>query len=282
VKLSTRLRRPAEAAADPAPDGPPSPPTPPRGSPVAAYAGILDGQTLWLAIPAAPGTLALRDEGGAVHPLASDLPEDDPAYRSVRASLLDLPGQDDATYDAVLVPGSGRAPRTIWTAPLNRGPTRVPPSRSGAWQFSLGRAEDGTLRVRRRRREPGCDVLAMDVTEEGLVLTLAAGDGDLLVLEDDEVVATFPVTPLDGAGVALLTEPELPEPRGQLVRLALGTAGARVPLRRWNNDLTNPGAAVLLPQLHGADPDIPTLRLRYAPDGTLGARMVGRPEDGAP
>ena len=64
MKLSSRRRREPEVA--PAGDAPSPPPGPPRGSPVAAYAGILDGGTLWLAVEAPPGSLALRDDAGEI------------------------------------------------------------------------------------------------------------------------------------------------------------------------------------------------------------------------
>jgi hypothetical protein len=133
VKIATRLRRSTAGTAGPA----------------SAYVGILDGETLWLAVDATPGRLALRDPAGAVHLLTGDSPDDDPAHLSVRASLLDLPGADDVTYDVVLVPADGGAPRPVSTAPLVPGRTVVPPARSGTWHFGLRRADDGTLQVRR-------------------------------------------------------------------------------------------------------------------------------------
>jgi len=54
------------------------------------------------------------------------------------------------------------------------------------------------------------------------------------------------------------------------VRLAVGA----LPLRRWANDLRDAQAAVLLPQLDIDGEDV--LRLRWAPDGTLTARLLER------
>ena len=275
MKLTSRLRR----ADDEAPaDAPPPPPGPPRGAPVAAYAGILDGRTLWLAIEAAPGTLALRDATGGVHPLTSDLPEHDPAYRDVRADLLGLPGEDETAYDVVLVPTGGRAPRLVWIAPFPAGPTRVPPSPDGRWQLGLGRTEEGLLRIRRSRPAPGLDVLDLAVTEDGLRITVAAGDPgeptELRLVEDSTVLAAYPLTRDGDRRIAVITEAELPEGSGQLGRLLAGD----LPLRRRANDLTNPNQAVLLPVLFGADPDLARLRLRWSPEGHLVARVVDRNE----
>lgn len=247
---------------------------------MAAYAGILDGHTLWLAIDAAPGTLALRDAAGEVHPLPTDLPEQDPAYRDVRADLLGLPGEDEAAYDVVLVPAGGRAPRLVWVAPFPAGPTRVPPSPDGRWQLGLGRTDEGMLRVRRSRPAPGLDVLDLAVTEAGIRITLPAGDPDdadpaeLRLVEDDTVLAAYPLTVDGDRRVAVLTEAELPEGTGQLGRLLVGD----LPLRRRANDLVNPNQAVLLPVLFGDDPDLARLRLRWSPEGHLVGRIVDRNE----
>jgi hypothetical protein len=116
-------RQPAEAAdvaTEQVADVPPPPPTPPRGAPVAAFAGVLDGRSLWLAVDARPGSLALRETGsGDVIALSGDLPEDQPAYRSTRVDLAELPiSTDEAAYDVVVVPSGGRSPKPVWTPPL--------------------------------------------------------------------------------------------------------------------------------------------------------------------
>lgn len=242
---------------------------------MAAYAGILDGESLWLALEATPGTIGLRDEAGEVHPLRSDLAEDDPEYRSVRAGLLDLPGEDEQAYEVVLVPPGGRGERLVWTAPFPSNPTRVPPSRDGRWQLSLGRTEEGTLLVRRTRPAPALDVLDLAVSEDGIRVTFVGGHAtELRLVAGDTVLARYPVTRDGDRQVATITEPELPEAAGQLVRLVAG----ELPLRRRANDLATPNNAVLLPVLLGDDLEVARLRLRWSPDGYLVARIVARDE----
>ena len=280
MRLTTRLRRAAEEA-PPAPDGPPPPPGPPPGSPVAAYVGILDGQTLWLAVDAAPGTLALRDDDGQVHPLTSDLPEDDPTYRSVRADLREIlestPG-DAGGYDVVLVPGSGREPRQVWVAPFPRRPTRVPPSRDGRWQLAMIRTAEGMLRVRRRRPAPGIEVLDLAEDPTSVRVAFAATDADRLdLVEEETVLASYPLTREGDRSVAVLTEAGLPEGTGQLVRLQVGD----LPLRRRANDLVAPNSAVLLPVLTSEETGHARLRLRWGQDVALFARIVDEDEDEA-
>lgn len=241
---------------------------------MAAYAGILDGESLWLAVGATPGSLALREDGsGAVHPLRSDLVEDDPAYRSVRADLRDLPGGGETAYDVVLVPPSGRSPQLVWIAPFPKSPVRVPPTRDGRWQFGLARTDEGMLRIRRTQAAPGLDVLDLSVDEAGIRITFADTDAtELRMLEDDTVLATYPVAD----STAVLTDAALPEGSGQLGRLLVGD----LPLRRRANDLANPNQAVLLPVLFGEDPDLGRLRLRWSPEGHLMARIVDPDESG--
>ncbi len=278
MKLSTRVRR-ATAAADSAPDrtpgqapeAPPPPPGPPRGSPVAAYAGVLDGHTLWLAVEPTAGTLALRDAEGDVHPLHSDLPEDDPAYRSVRADLLDLPGDAEGGYDVVVVRGSGRAPRTVWTAPFARTLARIPPAPDGRWQFALARTDEGMLRVRRSRPAPGLEVLDLAVDETGIRIAFAATDAtELRLVADGTELASYPVIRDGDRAAAVLTGPELEEDTDQVAQLLVGD----LPLRRRRNDLANAQQAVLLPVLFGDDPEHARVRLRWSPDGALVARLV--------
>lgn len=243
-----------------------------------AYAGILDGRSLWLALEPLPGAIALRDAAGVVHTLPSDLPEHDPSYRSVRVDLLALPGEEEQAYDVVVVPPDGRAPRTVWTPPLPRTPMRVPIAPGRAWQLDLARTEEGMLRVRRVRAARGVDVVAIALAEDGIRLSLAPVDDvplELVALEDDAVVATFPVERDGDTLTTLITADGLPEGHDQLVRWGLGSADRWVPLRRMVNDLAKPNAAVLLPVLTVPGSDEHRLRLRYAPDGTLAARVVG-------
>lgn len=268
----------------------PAPPTPPPGAPVVAYAGILDGEHLWLAVAAAPGTLALRDVAtGDVHALVSDLPEDGLAHRSVRADLTALPGTDAATYDAVLVPTGGGSPVPVWAPPpAGDTPLTTPPTRDGRWQLDLARAADGTLQVTRRPLGPSAELLALSVAGDGLHLLLGGvpAAGELLLLtRAGEVRAAFPLQP-DGDRVrAVLTVAGLPEGGPRFATVAVGTAQAPVPVRRRHNGLADPNPAVVLPELFGEDPERPRLRLRYAADGRLTVRLpdpgAGRDETGA-
>lgn len=286
MRLSPRLRRAGDA--DPASPTPasdaPARPTPPRGSPVAAYAAVLDGRTFWLALEPVPGTLGLREEAGEVHVLPSDLPDDDPAYLSVRADLLAIPGDGERSYDVVVVDNELAA--TVWTAPFEPTPMRTPVAPGGSWQFALERTEAGMLRVRRSRPAPRCDLLRIDLTASGVRLTLAPPSAShdaqlsLLALEEGQVVATCPLERDGVTLVATITDRILPEGRDQLLRWGVGSADAWVPVRRSSDGLAQPNAAVVLPVLPGQETDVPRLRMRWAPDGSLLARVVDPAPDG--
>ena len=121
-----RLGRPEEPSAGPSPDAPGS-------RPRTAFAGVLDGRHLWLAVDATPGTLALRTVGAErVVSLTSDLAEDDPRFRSVRSDLSAVPGADSTRFEVVITAPGGKVHR-VWTPPLAPlQPMRVPPARRRA------------------------------------------------------------------------------------------------------------------------------------------------------
>jgi hypothetical protein len=254
-------RSPAEAADVPA-DQPPAPPTPPRGAPVAAFAGVLDGRSLWLAVDARPGSLALREtSSGDVIALPGDLPEDQPAYRSTRVDLADLLVTGKAAYDVVVVPSGGRSPKPVWTPPLP--PATAPVIDGARWQLS--RSDEGHLRLTRVEVPTAAELVGISSGDDGIRLTTAP-EGELALADDaDAVVATFADDVLTAAALA-----------GAADQIAWVTAGGR-PIRRRDNDLTDPGRAVPLPELYAVEPgleDHVRLRLRWSGDGMLMARIL--------
>lgn len=285
-------RRAAAAPETPeAPDAPeiPPPPTPPPGSPVAAYAGILDGRTLWLAIEAVAGSLALRPTGGVdVIAVRSDLAEDQPAYRSIRIDLGDLGGEDPASYDVVLVPPGGGNAKPVWSHPLAQGgPITVPPGPDGRTQHALARTDDGFLQIRRRRLEPASELRRIELLDGGIELTVArVPDAEpTLVLLDQEsaAVASYPLEDVEAGWRAVVASDDLPVGTGVMLRVGVGTGDAWVPVRRRHNDLANANAAVLLPQVYDDESDRPRLRPRWAAGALLQLRLPkAGPADGEP
>ncbi len=237
------------------------PPTPPRGAPVAAFAGVLDGRSLWLAVDARPGSLALRETGsGDVIALAGDLPEDQPAYRSTRVDLAGLPVSPEATYDVVVVSG-GRSPKPVWTRPL--APATAPAVDGSRWE--LRRSDEGNLRLARVTVPQAAELTGIVTEGDGIRVTTTPGGELALVGEDDAVVATY--------GDGVLSAGPLAGAAPQLTR---ATAGG-LPIRRRDNDLTDPGRAVPLPELYADEPgheDHVRLRLRWSGDGFLMARIL--------
>lgn len=252
---------------------------PPRGLPRSAYVGILDGETLWLAVEPTPGVLALRDTAtGQVVPLESDLLESDPRYRSVRASLIGVPGGDEAVFEVVVVPAPGAVPTPVWTPPL-RGTraTRTPSTRDGRLQWDTERAEDGTLHLRRRPLPAAAELRSVAVVEGGIAVVcgnVPAAATDLLMLgKEDQVTATFPLIRDGDTVTAVLTVQGLPDTDEPAVRLAIGTGESHVAIRRRADDLAAPSPSVLLPVLFDDDAQ-PRLRLRAERPGVLNARLV--------
>lgn len=255
----------------PAGDQPSSDPAP--GSPVSAFAGILDGQSLWLAVQEQPGSLALRDTATAeVVALRSDLLDDQPGYLSTRSDLACLPGAGQAAYDVVLVSAGDRVPQAVWTPPLTA--SRPPPARDGRTQYALHRDGDGMLQVRRGSLPPAAVLRAVQAVADGLALRLdRAGSAVALLDDEDTVHATFPTSGADGTTTALLTPAALPVGVTAMTRVLTDDEdGAWRPVRRHANDLAEPGRGVPLPHLYD-EQDRARLRLRWSPEGLLLARL---------
>lgn len=255
-------RQPAEAADVPADQRSPQsghPPTPPRGAPVAAFAGVLDGRSLWLAIEAQPGSLALRESAsGDVIALAGDLAEDQPDYRSLR---VDLSALTEAAYDVVLVPSSGRSPKPVWTPPLPAATAAVVDDQ----RWELHRTDEGQLRLQHAPVPPAAEHTEILAVDDGIRVTTAPAGELTLVGEAGDLVATL----ADG----VLTSAAVSAAAPQLARVMAGG----LPVRRRDNDLTDPGRAVPLPELYAVDPgfeDRVRLRLRWSGDGLLMARIL--------
>ncbi len=217
----------------------------PGGGPVAAFAGILDGQRLWLAIEDAPGSLALRHtaSGDVIAPANELRGDEQPGYRAARMDLSALPDDAEATYDVVLVPSRGRKPRAVWSAPLG-GPTPRP-AEDGRTQWRLGRTDAGHLQVHRGTVDEAAELRSVESSALGLRLTLT--DGTVVALTVDEPVPT--------------------DEQGHLL------VGER-PIRRRANDLADAGRGAPLPSLVD-DSERERLRLRWSPRGLLLARLVG-------
>ena len=230
---------------------------------MAAFAGVLDGRSLWLAVDARPGSLALREAGsGDVIALSSDLPEDQPAYRSTRVDLAELSiSTDEAAYDVVVVPSGGRSAKPVWTPPLAAA---TAPVVDGA-RWELGRSEEGTLRLARVVVPPAGELTGISSDDDGIRITTDTGGELALVGESDDLVATYADDVLTAAALAGAAD--------QMTRV---TAGGR-PIRRRDNDLTDPGRAVPLPELYAVEPgleDQVRLRLRWSGEGMLMARIL--------
>jgi hypothetical protein len=272
-----RLGRGDEAAPAPA-----AAPDAPGNRPRTAFAGVLDGRHLWLAVDATPGSLAVRDLGsGAVVPLASDLAEDDPRYRSVRSDLASVPGKGPARLEVVVTAPGGKVHR-VWTPPLARNePVRTPAFGDVLWE--LARNADGTLELVREPAPAGAVLLDIDIdTNDVTTLRIggAAAGAELRLVDDDsgEVLVTRPLGHEGGIAVGSLSPSDVPEGVG----LSAAVHAGELPVRRRANDLTRPDNAVLLPQVQNDDDsdDTPLFALiyRWLPDGVLRVRRPkGRP-----
>lgn len=266
-------------------DAPPPAPAPPRGRPVVAYASV-DGRTLWLAVPAGPGSLALRDAEGTVVPLPSTVADEQPGYLSARVDLDDLLATTSDTgtpsYDVVLVTGSGTV-KALWTHPLPAEADTRPRAFDGTHVWELARLDDGTLRVARAPCPPGVWLRSVRLDGDAVTVTTdpvqqAGQDGAepvlrLVELEGGAVVLTLPMTTgADGLLQATLSVADLPPGDEAWPRVHVGD----LPVWRRHDDLVRAEFATVLPLLFGDDLDTPAVRFRFAPDGMLALRVAPR------
>lgn len=243
----------------------------PSRGPVAAYAGILDGRHLWLVVGSG-GQAELHGQGTVV-------PLDE-----VTDLLAALPA-GAAAYD-VLLDG-----RPVWGPPPAAGePTRVPVSPDGLTQLGLDRTDTGHLRVTRRPLAPTAVLEGVELRAGDVHLTIqpagvvAPGTHLLLLDADDQPLDQLPVTAHDGHVETLIGVADLPAGYFGFVRLALGTEDGWVRIRRRHNDLVDPHAAVLLPELHDprSSEDAPRARFRWNPDAHLTIRVLDPDEHTGP
>jgi hypothetical protein len=280
-RLGPTLGRGEEPAPAPARDAP-------GNRPRAAFAGVLDGRHLWLAVDATPGSLALREAGigsdaGGLLQLASDLAEDDPRYRSVRTDLTAVAGEGSARFEVVVTAPGGKVYR-VWTPPLARNePVRTPAVGGVLWE--LARSADGTLELVREPAPAGAVLLDIDIDIDD-VTTLriggAAAGAELRLVDDEsgEVLVTRSLDHEGGVATGTLSPADVPERVG----LSAAVHAGDLPVRRRANDLARPDNAVLLPQVQNdsdeEDAPLFAVTFRWLPDGILRVRRPkGRPQD---
>lgn len=255
--------------------------------PVAVYARVLDGDTLWLAVTGTEGKLALRHlETGRVTPMGSDLP-DDPGVRSIRTNLTAglPPSTTPVVFEVVALEARGTRPVRIDRLPQLH-PIRTPPSRDGRWQFDVRRADDGVLRIRRDPAGVAAYVIGAEPIDDDLLLTLtdpgAPPDAALLFVADPGgPLAATPLVRSGGSLQARITPEHPPTRVGLTTMLYVGTTSepTLIPVVRSHNDLVAPGTSVLLPTLIDSSGAAgPLIRFHYQGQGRI---IVRRPAESA-
>ena len=249
-------------------------PTGPR----AVYARILDGEHLWIAVPADAGRPALWDPAtqtviDAPNNLPADHVEHDPAYVSVRWRLTDVvPEEDKATLLTVVVPAAGGRPR-----PLRRPRPAPPPSSlrtpttpDGRWQFALNDAKDGVLCVR-RERVAMVRLLAVEVAETTVSLSFTSsqeGPLQLLFVKAGGIKHSVPTERIGDRIIARLDAESMPE--FGVYRVALGTPASHVQVSRQRNDLAiTDWSTVLMPEVLAPDRSRVVAALQFTKAGLL-------------
>jgi hypothetical protein len=241
----------------------------------AVYARVLDGEHLWVAVPAEAGRPALQDPRTGELTQAEPSADEDPAYASARWRLPDvLPETEDAEALLVAVGEKGKpAALRLAVAPPDSH-LRTPPTPDGRWRFLVVTDDAGFLRVRRTRAAHVARLLAITTAAGSVQLRLGppqAGIEPLLhFVRKDGTIAHSVDAATDGDDVvATLTAHDVPGPSGGY-RIAVGPAADPVTVARLTNDLTVAEAsAVLLPFLLDPDTDMVAGRFVFSDQGVL-------------
>lgn len=248
----------------------------------AAYAAVLDGIHLWLAVPVneLTGELALRTEDDQLLTLADELAHD-PATRAatertgVRGVRVRLPEDTDGLFDVVMTTsGSVRPVALADSADTARSARTARATRPDRAQIcTLEPADDGRLRVR-VRPQPEVSVLLAATYDHGVATFSCsrpadAGERVHLLTRDDTVAATLPSRVSDDTLTVELAPEQCRLDAGPLL-FAVEAPRAPIPVVRRDNLLPDP-FEVPLPSV---DDETGVLaRLRFRPDG----RLVLRP-----
>jgi hypothetical protein len=231
--------------------------------PVAAYAAVLDGRHLWLALPGdLDGTLALK-HGTDTLPLEA---EHTGRWLECRADLAALLPATDAAYDVVIKTSRLKPARPVHGTPVAARPAT----------YAVERADDGHLVVRRTTPVPTATLETVELRGDRVHLRVEhgveVGCHLLLLDQDDALLATLPVTAHDGLLEALVGVDDLPAGYFGMLRVAVGTPERHLRVRRRADDLPDANRAVLLPELF-EDEEL-RARFRWNPDGLLAVRHL--------
>jgi hypothetical protein len=221
--------------------------TPPNAGPAAAYARILDGEHLWLAVPAGLGEPALWDEqADGLVPVVDDLPPDEPdtdrPLASVRWLLTEALAERDRAELLVVVRTDSGDPVPLRPPPApSRTGLRTPPTPDGRWRFVLSVGEDGFLRVRRRRLRDVAWLSKIGLSGRSVQLTCRMeqeGAVRLLFLgRDGRLGGEIPMERRGDDLHATIRADDLP-PQAGTYRAAVGTPERHAPITRSRNGLT--------------------------------------------
>jgi hypothetical protein len=248
------------------------------------YAGVFDGESLWLAVESAGGKLCARDRGsGELVPLAPDLVEASDDQLAFRADLTGLRDRAPAEFDLVLLPETGGIQSLVGSTPAP-GPLVTPPTRDGRHQFSLRHNSSDTLQLQVTPAPARAELVGLRVVPQGVELAVrGVPEPAALTLRTDAGVvrASFPMVVDDGVGRGVLTPEGLPATGPVLANVTVG-AEESVPIGRRRNEMRHPNDAVQLPDLMGADGDQAVARLRWSPDGTMMIRLTCLEQDRSP
>jgi hypothetical protein len=272
-----------------------------RRGPHSLYTRLLDGETLWVAVGGQVTSdsflrLTAPTGGGEAIDIPTEVAQQEEGtvlsgrlvLYGAGAALEPRPGD---TYDLVVVDRArATTKKVLASAPVDPpGPTKTPPTRDNAWQFSLRSGLRGEVQLTCDKPEKAALVHDVSATQEGLeilceVPSLKGESAELRVVSPDGgVLVTASLEQQGDRHIALICSDDVELEPGAVAHVIVASGDEEVPLQRWANDLTKPGMAVQLPAARGGEVDrlATTLRLIYQRDGSLALRRPMQAGDGA-
>lgn len=245
--------------------------------PVAVFARVIDGDSLWLAIQdvALDAELGLRWASGTVTPLHDDARGVDPRRLTLRTALDTVSFAEDGTPQPIVVRESGADWQPLRSLPLpDLEPVLVPRSREGHWAYDVVRDENGMIGLTRTAALAAAALVGMGIDGEAITLRVRIEAGSAFLRLSEEVVE-LAGTPIDGCLDLRIRAEDLPAAGATTAQLLVRTPDGDVPVVRPRHDLTQASRAVACPEIHAGDDEQPRLRVRFDRQGRLQVRSRG-------
>lgn len=257
-----------------------------RRVPVVTYAALLDSHTLALGVRHSQDSLAVaarargKESDGWTSPQPLGHLRPSGAARGLLSGTVDLGGLDGPgaprVIEVVGIGAEGSVVTLLWAGEAPCSPVRGPSAEHATWELVLQHRRPVGLTV---QAKPAAAVVTEILGRDHHVvvsMTQPGRDAVMRLRLRDQLVTELALTGTGRQRRCVIRDGDVPVAEGETVVLSVSTELGEVPLQRRHTDLRDPGRAVPLPTVAGADPTTtrPALRLVYRPSGQLAIRRL--------